>query len=342
MIILILCTFFSKTLYNLTLTTVEISTPKWDELPIDLKTEGIVTIENKRDISYNVPLEITAVLAEENSTVKAGDVLFEVNSKEFEIEIQKKELEIRKLNEQLSQWHNYSEREQLNTQLEILEKEMELYKSQTPYSGEICAQSDGIISQIAVSENTFIPAGQSLAKFTEGDQSMSVQFSMNEDEGALCPVGGRVEVSYNQDELINGKMTAEEKKVNMAVTKKIYDPETLQYSFYAEITDEEIHLNEGKKVNVLYELSSQAYNNVISLNAVSVNEYGDTFVYVIRTKEGLFGKESYVEKVYVNQISHNNVNAAITGNDINEYTKIVISSSRALTNGETVRVINNG
>lgn len=342
LIILILCTFFSKTLYNLTLTTVEISAPKWAELPIVMETEGIVTIENKHDISYNVPLEITAVLAEENSIVKSGDVLFEVNSKEFEIEIQKKELEIQKLNDQLSQWHNYSEREQLNTQLEILEKETELYKSRTPYTGEICAESDGIISQITVSEGAFISAGQSLAKFTEENQLMSVQFSMNEDMGALCPVGGRVEVAYNQNELINRKMTAEEKKVNMAITKKIYDPETRQYTFYAEITDEEIRLNEGKKVNVLYNLSSQAYNNVISLNAISINEYGDTFVYVIRTREGLFGKESYVEKVYVDQISHNNINAAITGNDISEFSKIVISSSRALTNGETVRVINNG
>lgn len=37
-------------------------------------------------------------------------------------------------------------------------------------------------------------------------------------------------------------------------------------------------------------------------------------------------------------MAKNNVNAAITGSDISEYSKIVISSSRALTNGETVRV----
>ena len=45
------------------------------------------------------------------------------------------------------------------------------------------------------------------------------------------------------------------------------------------------------------------------------------------------------KKVKVDQLEKNNVKSAINGDDISAYIEVVVSSSRALTSGETVRVV---
>ena len=75
------------------------------------------------------------------------------------------------------------------------------------------------------------------------------------------------------------------------------------------------------------------------LNAISEDEQGNTVVFVLKQRDGLFGKEYYAERVTVDQLAKNNINAAIEGDDINSYAKIVVSSSKALTSGETVRIV---
>lgn len=87
--LLILCTFLSKTIYNLSLPYVEAASPEWAELPISSSSEGQVVINNTQEISYNSSLKILSVNVKENDYVKKGDVLFEVDTKEFEISIKK-------------------------------------------------------------------------------------------------------------------------------------------------------------------------------------------------------------------------------------------------------------
>ena len=148
--LLILCTFLSKTIYNLSLPYVEAASPEWAELPISSSSEGQVVINNTQEISYNSSLKILSVNVKENDYVKKGDVLFEVDTKEFEISIKKMELNISQLNDSLSEWLSEKDRSKLNTELEIAEQELELYKEQVPYDGCIYAQKDGAISKISV------------------------------------------------------------------------------------------------------------------------------------------------------------------------------------------------
>lgn len=137
--LLILCTFLSKTIYNLSLPYVEAASPEWAELPISSSSEGQVVINNTQEISYNSSLKILSVNVKENDYVKKGDVLFEVDTKEFEISIKKMELNISQLNDSLSEWLSEKDRSKLNTELEIAEQELELYKEQVPYDGCIYA-----------------------------------------------------------------------------------------------------------------------------------------------------------------------------------------------------------
>ena len=88
LIILLLCTFLSKSIYNMSLPYVEVINPAAEKLSVSSSATGEVMVDSQK-ICYNVPLKITKVYVKENDEVKSGDVLFEVDSKEFSINIQK-------------------------------------------------------------------------------------------------------------------------------------------------------------------------------------------------------------------------------------------------------------
>ena len=59
--ILIVCTFLSKTMHNISLPYVEAASPEWAELPISSSSEGKVVINNTQKISYHSSLKILSV-----------------------------------------------------------------------------------------------------------------------------------------------------------------------------------------------------------------------------------------------------------------------------------------
>lgn len=338
LIILLLCTFLSKSIYNMSLPYVEVVNPVSENLPVSSVATGEV-ITDSQEICYNVPLKITEVYVKENDEVKAGDVLFEVDSKEFSINIQKKELEIQKLEDQLSEWLSYKDRANLEDELEIAEGELELYKEQVPYDGKVYAESDGLISAVNVSSGDSVKEGDILAEVTDEAQSMSVKFSFGATDEILCRVGDQVQLTYMETAWYEGKPVTEEKTDNTAIVKREYDTEKKQYFFYADIDNSNKKFYEGQKIKVNYIISADLYENVVPLNAISMDENRDNVVYVLQSRDGLFGEEYYVKKVKVDQLEKNNVKSAITGDDISTYSEVVVSSSRALTSGETVRVV---
>lgn len=338
LIILLLCTFLSKSIYNMSLPYVEVINPAAEKLSVSSSATGEVMVDSQK-ICYNVPLKITEVYVKENDEVKAGDVLFEVDSKEFSINIQKKELEIQKIEDQLDEWLSYKDRAKLEDELEIAEGELELYKEQVPYEGKVCAGNNGLISTVKVNAGDLTKEGDTLAEITDEAQSMSVKFSFGQTDDVLCRVGDEVQLTYMETAWYEGKPSTEEKTVNTTVIKREYDTEKKQYFFYAEIDNSNKKFYEGQKIKVNYIISSDLYENVVPLNAISKDENRDTVVYVLQSRDGLFGEEYYVKKVKVDQLEKNNVKSAINGDDISAYIEVVVSSSRALTSGETVRVV---
>ena len=223
--------------------------------------------------------------------------------------------------------------------MEIAEGELELYKEQVPYEGKVCAGNNGLISTVKVNSGDLTKEGDTLAEITDEAQSMSVKFSFGQTDDVLCRVGDEVQLTYMETAWYEGKPSTEEKTVNTTVIKREYDTEKKQYFFYAEIDNSNKKFYEGQKIKVNYIISSDLYENVVPLNAISKDENRDTVVYVLQSRDGLFGEEYYVKKVKVDQLEKNNVKSAINGDDISAYIEVVVSSSRALTSGETVRVV---
>jgi hypothetical protein len=85
---------------------------------------------------------------------------------------------------------------------------------------------------------------------------------------------------------------------------------------------------------------ADAYNIVVPAVAIVPGAYETTYVYITRERQGLFGPEHTVRLVEVQVIDSNNIYAALGGWNVTSFDKVVISSSRFLSSGEVVRVIN--
>ena len=86
--------------------------------------------------------------------------------------------------------------------------------------------------------------------------------------------------------------------------------------------------------------TSRIYNTVIPYGAVIPGEYGRNYVYIVRERKGLFGQEYYCVLVEVSIENYNDLYAALGGWSVTVFDDVVLSSSKFLTSGEVVRVIN--
>ena len=80
------------------------------------------------------------------------------------------------------------------------------------------------------------------------------------------------------------------------------------------------------------------YNTIVPLSAVH-EDNGELYVFAIYEADGLFGKEDRVSKVTVVKQDENDFNMAIEG-QIGASQKVVVNTSKPLSDGQRVRVMN--
>ena len=69
---------------------------------------------------------------------------------------------------------------------------------------------------------------------------------------------------------------------------------------------------------------------------------GNPYVFVLRTQDGLFGKELYVQRVYIVIREVGEKLAALQDNTLGSEVRVVVSSSEQLFSGDTVWSITGG
>ena len=90
---------------------------------------------------------------------------------------------------------------------------------------------------------------------------------------------------------------------------------------------------------IAMELSGNQHDRVIPYSAIMTDEAtGRHFVYVARSRQGLFGDEYVVTMLEVPVIYSDEIYAAIGGWNVMVFDSVVVYSSRFLASGEVVRV----
>lgn len=126
--IVILLTFFSKTINNFLLPEIESTSPRSGTLTKEITAQGEVVPLNTETINAYGSWKITDVKVKEGSEIKKGDILAAIDVSGMKLEIKKKELDLLKMENALKLYQNGTlaiDLEQYKDELQLAQNEVD-------------------------------------------------------------------------------------------------------------------------------------------------------------------------------------------------------------------------
>lgn len=216
------------------------------------------------------------------------------------------------------------------TQLQISELNADLskYLDILNQEGNIRAGRAGMITDIYIEAGGRIPDG---AAMMLTDDNVPCQFKVILDKEQKKYVGFGDEVTV--------KLDGSSKKMDMTIDY-FSESQSMPGSF-----ETLINLPEGTGIPGLSGTLScsdigEKYGCCIPSVSIMERENKSYYVYVLREREGILGKEYYVEEVNVSIVDKNENWAAIEGSTLDSESEIIISADKEFGKGDIVRWIN--
>lgn len=336
-IIIGLLTFFSKTISNFLLPKVTVTQLQKGSLGDVFENEGVVEYKAKNRIYSTNSWLIKKINVNVNKFIKKGDFLAQIENDDILLQKKSAQLNVLKAEDILRSLKNETEP---NKDL-IKEKEIELEIAKLQYEkvskgidedGNILADSDGKIIGINAMEGSVTQPNQVIFEMVSDMPQYCVSWKVNEDEAIRYKVGDKISVrikirqnNAGNDATLNFKDLVIESNV---INKQYLSNEKV-YELSANLNSKGIVLEEGQKATISINKSSPSYNQVIPKRCVT-EENRQNYIFVVKERQGILGKEKYVAKVQVNIVDSDTNNCAIKDvpNDVNQ---IVLDSSKPLT-----------
>ena len=243
-------------------------------------------------------------------------------AQENEKEVAKKALEILEM-------ENFSDSSKAIYQLQIkaLQLKIEQYKELKDNLGIILAQKSGTVIQVGISVGERTPDNAFL-KIT--DDSIPYQFktTITSQERKQVEVGISVAI----------KLGGSQNKIEGRIR---YITES---DFVMEGYDVFVDLPEGigipNMAGSLYHANSgEKFTTVIPVDAIFV-EQNKNYIYRFKEREGILGKEYYIDKMLVKIVEQNQEWIAIDSGTLEASTMIIIAANKEIKNGDTVKFEN--
>jgi len=307
-------TFYSKTIYNTSIPTVQTSLVKADTLRIVYQGEGVV--EPRETISLYAPedLVVTEVLAGKYDVVSEEDVLavFDVSG----LENQLKDLNSL-LNKQRTEWAS-AWTNTIEMDMDDTERHMKNLRAQIEKGRELAAPFDGIVTGV------YAQPGMMAGRYTP-------LFEL-----------GNTELGYVIRDVIPMEYSRFFSKANVEFAESIYKTTGTIISRAAapgggvEIA---IELEQGRtklRPGMLATFELSHYTEPLPALVPVTAIVDGAFVFKLIEADGPFGKEYRVVRIPVTVGFQSEGWVAVTG-DIYQYDKVVISSDRPLSD-ERVKI----
>ena len=405
--VIVLLTFFSKTINNFLSPEVECTNITSGTLTKEIQSQGEVFPLNIETVNSYGAWKITAVKVKEGEEVAKGDTLAIVDLSDSKLEIRKMELNLLKLESELKLYKNgfqtvnpdqykndvevaleavkkaekklkeqkelYSygavtlesvneAEEQLNTakrdysqkqkllkqkegeikkggedyqtnisekqaELEVCRLELEDMKKNTPENGIIKAPASGSIRSVLVQKGATVNSGQQLFEMVKNQAGTFVKWTLDSKAASQAGKG---------DAVVFTTSDSEKQEFNGTIKDKKYLVNEGTYEYTADVKEAENKLEIGQKLDVLIQKTSIPYTKLLPNSSV-IEEGGKHCVYVVKTKDGVMGKEEYVDKVEVTVTESDDLNSAVSAS-ISAEDDIVMFSSKPLSDNIQVKL----
>lgn len=208
-----------------------------------------------------------------------------------------------------------------------LEKELNILKELQKQDGYVRAKEAGTIleNRLSIGERTV--DGACMLYAADGGEGM-VEIPVSAEALKYLSIGDRVEISYRSR---NGGTKKEKGSIQYL--------EKLDTGAVARVKLADSGLIIGQNVTMKYTHQSESYQMVIPAQALYSNQWGGKFLYTVEEQEGILGVETRVVRIDVNVIDQSSQYAAVEGAALNSESRIVVDSTKELTENDVVRVM---
>ena len=349
LILLVVLTFVSKTVYNMNMTRVTAVKVDRGYVPLTYETTGKIEFPDAEAVKTTGDWKVDEIFAADGDAVEEGDLLCSFDTKASDIEIDSLRLEIKKLWSEINALNELPEdvrREQLRgpiivySELKLAEAKLDYAIFRAPPEEGLTAPVSGVIYGFATEEGEVISENETLLTIVTGE-SMLLRFFIPAGDGEIFQPGANVQATIgigfrvrdtNQEAFERIKMPG---KVISGVLKGD------RWECLAEINAFYGYPVADQDVPVTVTHVGEMNNFVVPKDCVYSVE-GNEVVYSIQEREGLFGKENYLRTVRVNMLFDNGEYAVLEVGDTNlrETDFLATRPSDAIREGTVVWVEN--
>lgn len=233
----------------------------------------------------------------------------------------------------------------LDDELAILRGELAEMNAAIPKNGIVTSEVSGWICSISVEEDDRVPYDKVLLEINtwQGNPLEYVTYISNEQAGNYV-VGDEALVYFDEMVPFGSKSARQPTTYMSKITKLTYNGLENKYECIVDLGSTLITLKAGELLKVRFSHGDTTYPQVVPKGAVFPDLAGSYCIYVVSERVGLFGKETYAEKVAVKLLAENmdfcaiDADRYIFGRDSDA--KVIFSSNAPIVGGEVVTVIN--
>ncbi len=209
--------------------------------------------------------------------------------------------------------------------LAALKEELEPFTRILNEEGIIKADMSGTVTDIFVSAGGRVPDG---AAIYLTDDTLPCQFKVLLDKGQKKYIGVGDSVTIKLD----GGSSLD------TIASYFMESQTMPGSFEVTIELPQNMGVPGLSGKIIYSKQGEKYECCISPEAVYKTNT-KSFVYVVKSREGILGEEYYVEEVTVRILDQNDTWMAIESSALDKESKIITSADKEIRKGDVVRWI---
>ncbi len=314
-ILVLLLTFFSKTLYNLNLPSVSYTQPKPGALKRVFNCESLAAAKTEYDLYAPSSQKIIKVQVREGDSVKKGQVLLRLDTGILEndllqLELEKQQTKDAKQGLSSKAYH-----------LAISSVEHRINAKQEEIDGSvITAPADSYVTALSAKVGMTANPAEPLMTLGSVKNGLQVALTVNQKQATW----------FSKDDKLN---------VFIPILNQTYDGSVSRIKssgdgnmvVLADISDSSGAVHAGQLAEVSFTKMSGDYRTLVPLSALHSDGDRD-YIFKIETVQGALGEEYRLYKIYVRVLDQDDTNAALEG-EIAYGDRIVTGSDKELYGG---------
>ena len=329
-VVLLICTFISRTIANSLLPVVTVVGVTGGTLDDSLQVSGSVSYTEISEIALPSDLKILEIYVSPGEHVTKGEPICKVDVRSFLLEYQRFSLLLEQLQEDYQDSRiSEKEKDYISKQIALLTSEMALYEESHLLDELLCAEVSGIVREVYVEAGDIKPAGTIVLDIIPDTAKKQAVLLVPQEMALRFEEGDKASIFYVDE------ATGEKSSVSTIATKT-FDNESGAFLFTVLLENETVY--EGQDVEVKLIKTSDYYDSLIPVAAVRSDSNGE-YVFVLRTKAGLFGEEQFVQRLDISVVERSSY--YVTVDLFNLADRVVIATSLPLVSGQKVRVVGN-